>query len=528
MLATRVEDPEEIIDFTASRRLELEGLISRGTFEVVKRSSVPPELRVYKTKWVDTMKTRDDGSVLPKSRLVAQNFRDDGAADIDTRAPTITRMSQRMAVASAAMTPHQTAYIRDVSQAYIQSASQLSRPVYLEAPNEMHIGEDELLLARKPLYGVPESGLHWFLTYQGHHKNELDMKVSKADSCLLYRRTAVDGGKEETDGITILQVDDSFGHGSVSFLAREEIASKRFDCKPRLLFEVNTTARFNGSTLVRAAHGYSMHQRDKLDKIRRPETQKDLVSVRAALQYIAGCTRPDVASCVQLLSSAVASPTAQTYREMANIVNWIDGTRDLQLNFVALDMNTLRMVVFADASFANASSLASQIGFVVCLADDGGNANIVHYGSQRCKRVTRSVMAAELHALSYGFDQAFVAHHVAEEIFAKQIPLDAYIDSRTVFNTVTRCTGTLEKRLQIDASALRESHARGELRSLAWIPSHENVADAMTKGVPQENHALMQLMRSNRLCVHPQGWVRVNNSDTEKSVSVDQDAGGWN
>jgi hypothetical protein len=373
------------------------------------------------------MKTRNDGSTFQKSRLVAQNFRDDSAADIDTRVPTITRMSQRLAVASAAMMPLHTAYIRDISQAYLQSTSTLTRPVYLEAPPEMGLNEDELLLAKKPLYGVPESGLHWFLTYHGHHTDNLSMRVSKADTCFLYHRITDERGAEKTDGLTILQVDDSFGHGTEAFLDSEELASSRFDCKPRLLFNINTSARFNGTNVQRTMHGFTIHQRDKLDKIRRPETDKDLISVRAALQYIAGCTRPDIASCVQLLSSAVASPTRQTYNEMAQILNWLEKTDDLQLKFVPLDMQTIRMVVFTDASFANASNLASQLGFVVCLVDDGGNANIVHYGSQRCKRVTRSVMAAEFHALSYGFDQAFVTRHLAEEVFATRIPLDGYM-----------------------------------------------------------------------------------------------------
>ena len=144
----------------------------------------------------------------------------------------------------------------------------------------------------------------------------------------------------------------------------------------------------------------------------------------------------------------------------------------------------------------------------------------------RCKRVTRSVMATELHALSYGYDQAFVARHLAEEIFATKIPLDGYVDSRTIFNAVTTGTGTIEKRLQIDSFALREAHSRGELRNLAWIPSGENIADALTKGIPSESHALIELMRSNRLTVQPHGWVSMNNLNIEKPVSVDQNSDG--
>ena len=54
----------------------------------------------------------------------------------------------------------------------------------------------------------------------------------------------------------------------------------------------------------------------------------------------------------------------------------------------------------------------------------------------------------------------------------------------------------------------------------------ENIADALTKGIPSESHALIELMRSNRLTVQPHGWVSMNNLNIEKPVSVDQSSDG--
>ena len=85
--------------------------------------------------------------------------------------------------------------------------------------------------------------------------------------------------------------------------------------------------------------------------------------------------------------------------------------------------------------------------------------------------------------------------------------MDVYLDSRTVFNIIAKDGTTLEKRLQIDAHALRESYARGELRSIAWIPGTENVADGLTKGLIGSSHPLWKLIVSNKLCVAPLGWV---------------------
>ena len=112
------------------------------------------------------------------------------------------------------------------------------------------------------------------------------------------------------------------------------------------------------------------------------------------------------------------------------------------------------MVLFTDVSFANADKCKSQLGFVTCLVDCENRANIINYGSQRCRRVIGSVMAIGLLVLSYSIDQTFVARHIVEELFGREIKLHALIDSRTVFNTITDSGISLKKRLQIDAYAL--------------------------------------------------------------------------
>jgi hypothetical protein len=82
------------------------------------------------------------------------------------------------------------------------------------------------------------------------------MTSSKADPCLLFHRAPNSSGEEKTDFITVLQVDDSFEHGTKSFLESEEISSLRFDCNPRLIFNHNTSARFNVTTVKRTIQGY--------------------------------------------------------------------------------------------------------------------------------------------------------------------------------------------------------------------------------------------------------------------------------
>jgi len=180
---------------------------------------------------------------------------------------------------------------------------------------------------------------------------------------------------------------------------------------------------------------------------------------------------------------------------------------------VKLDRTSLRVVLFTDASFGNTSDLSSQTGFVIALVDGNDNANIIHYGSKKCRRVTRSVMAAEILALVTGFDHAFIVKHAILELLDISVPIDAFIDSRTTFNCVAKNASTIEKRLQIDVAALRESYTRKELNCLGWIPGSMNPADGLTKSkIPTTTHPLNTLMRTNKMTIQPHGWAESSHS----------------
>ncbi len=76
------------------------------------------------------------------------------------------------------------------------------------------------------------------------------------------------------------------------------------------------------------------------------------------------------------------------------------------IGFIKLDAETLQVRRYADASFANNADYTSQLSMVVVLSDAHGNACPIHYASWNSRRVTRSVLAAEVCALSACFDYA--------------------------------------------------------------------------------------------------------------------------
>jgi hypothetical protein len=152
------------------------------------------------------------------------------------------------------------------------------------------------------------------------------------------------------------------------------------------------------------------------------------------------------------------------------------------LKFVKLDINTLQLVVFTDASFANNKDLSSQIGYVIVLTDATSQANIVHWSSIKCKRVTRSVLASELYGMTHGFDIGTAIKSTVDRILQVNIPLILCTDSKSLYDCLVRLGTTQEKRLMIDVISLRQAYERRLITEIKWIDGEANPADAMTKG----------------------------------------------
>lgn len=72
----------------SSRREELQGLLKNGTFIHTKVIQLREGTRVLGSRFIKEVKRAEQG-FRKKSRLVAQNYSDDGATGIDTKDPTV-------------------------------------------------------------------------------------------------------------------------------------------------------------------------------------------------------------------------------------------------------------------------------------------------------------------------------------------------------------------------------------------------------------------------------------------------------
>ena len=245
--------------FAVSRQKEIDGLLNQGVFQIVHIDDIPPNERLFGSRFVDTVKYKD-GVPFEKSRLVVQAYHDSGKKQVLTQAPTIQRSSQRLILCLTASFPDRNLYIRDISQAYVQSKSYLNRRFYVKPPKELDLGNGNILRVLRPLYGVPEAGTHWFRTYHAHHINELKLLTSAYDPCLLYNK----------DAVVALQTDDTLFLGNLEYVATEETQLQKagYLAKPIEKLSVSKKLVFNGGTISKEHSTIRLTQEKHCTKIR--------------------------------------------------------------------------------------------------------------------------------------------------------------------------------------------------------------------------------------------------------------------
>lgn len=514
----------ETHQFKDSRKKEIMGLLEKGVFEIVDIEDIPQGTRIFNSRFVDEIKNSGTHKAFEKSRLVVQAYADQGKDLVLTQSPTIQRVSQRLILCITAIMQDENTklYLRDISQAYVQSTTTLNRSFYVNPPQELTtelgIPQSSILKVVKPLYGVPEAGNHWFKTYHAHHTQNLAMDQSSYDPCLLY--------SNQPFGIVGLQTDDTLFLADTIFAASEqdELGKAQFLAKDREFLTTSTPIKFNGGMVNLLEDGSVILTQErqcqnlstvKLKDVasttsargatRKALTPKDqYVAQRARGAYIASMCQPE-ASFDLSFAAQVSNPGENDAKLLNKRLQWQMDNATRGLKFVKLDIKTLRLLVFTDASFANNVDFSSQIGFIIAIADATSKANIIHWTSIKCKRVTRSVLASELYAMAHGFDIGAAIKSTVEKLLDIDLPLIICIDSKSLYDCLVRLGTTQEKRLMIDVMCLRQSYERREIAEVKWINGDSNPADSMTKN--KATTALQQLIDTNHIELDAIGWV---------------------
>ena len=182
--------------------------------------------------------------------------------------------------------------------------------------------------------------------------------------------------------------------------------------------------------------------------------------------------------------------------------------------------------------------LKSQSGQVFVLAgneaDDANfQGNLIHWRSQRIKRVCRSTFAAETLSAIDAVDQGiFIRDMLSGWLNLSQkneygrhcIPLQVFSDCNSLCETLEMVEpSATEKRLKLDLISLKENLDSKTIDTFTWLDTRIQVADGLTKHMDVTN-----MMRYFR-----EGWYPYWHDDTndkqysnEKYTSAQQELRG--
>lgn len=485
--------------FDEARQKEIHGLIERGVFKLILKEEVPPKANILGTRMILAIKNKNTDQELFKARLVVQGHRDKDKHKLVHPTTTLRHSSIRMLTTIAAMFGFRL-WSQDVTQAYLQSASNLMRDIYVKPSKEFCLDQKYMLKLLKPLYGLSDAGDYWDSTITQHLQQDLQMSRTALDICLFFKHI---NGK--LAGLSGYYVDDNISTGTEKFEKLTRETEKRFDSKPRTYnsfkfagIEIETTP--NGTILL--------HQKSYIPRIKPlPEdaTFYDYRSMRQRLMWLTH-TRPDITCGVNKSTQVTKESFSQSSIILLNtIIRQVHKYPTRGILQQKLNPDSLILRIYTDGSFADNDDQTTQLGYLVLLCDNSSRCNILHYSSSKSGRVVRSTLGGETLAFANGLDFGLAVKHDLDNILNKNIPVRLFTDCKSLFDVITKNTVTTEKRLMVDIQAIREAYAKFDIHDVAWIKSEYNPADSLTK--IKENQVLNRIMDEG-IIEHPVSqWI---------------------
>lgn len=477
---------------------EVDGLMKRKAFKIVKRKDIPKGANVIPLKLVLALKSDIDNAIRNKARWTAGGHRDRRKNFLVHSSQSVQPWSSRLLLGLAEMLEF-SLWLEDVIQAYLQTEDPLGRDIFItDVPPEFNLQPDEALKMEKPVYGLTESGDLWHATLDRHHRKDLKMKPLASDPALFIEHT---NGK--LTGLSALYVDDLLRAGTRAFRLKCGATNKKFDTteKSSIPFEFTgfNIERLNDGKLAISQNGYLR----KLEELPDDADFGAFRSMRMKLAWLAN-SRPDVlfeiATLAQVTDAMFNADKRDCIKRLNRAIRYAVTFR-IPLAIPKLDPNSLKIIGYSDASFANNHDLSTQLGYIILMVDGHGNSVPLVFKSYKSRRITRSAMAGEVIAFADMSDAAVTINKELSRILGKPIPLQLLTDSKCLFDVISKGSKTSEKRLMLDIAVAREQFRVADVSDIGLVRSEDNLADGLTKSMQQA--ALRDCVASGTIRTNP-------------------------
>jgi hypothetical protein len=191
-------------------------------------------------------------------------------------------------------------------------------------------------------------------------------------------------------GISAILVDEILMTDNKHFAKAEELMHSKYDMEQTQTVPNGSQIKFGGVQIGRDPDGTLRlsHQAyiENLSNIK-ADLHNDIASVRTArgkVSWIATWTRPDAAFAMggpsQITSENINSEATKSSNDLNDNLK---KTVKRNLIFCKLDVKSLHVVFYSDASFADNLDLSSQIGGIILLKDKHGYVHVLLWFSKK-------------------------------------------------------------------------------------------------------------------------------------------------
>lgn len=478
---------------------EFDALIENGTWKYVDRPTGAP---ILQGKWVFKVKLNPDGTIEKhKARFVVCGNRQpaDTFDEYHISSPVVSYPSIRMFLGIAAARGMRLRQF-DVSNAYLNGQIPQGTHIYMEQPYGYELkGKQATKVCQliKGLYGMKQGGALWnddlVTTLLTHGWKRLN-----GDPCLFAKHDK-DG---KTQALLFVYVDDI----GVAYLSpkilnetRQMLQSKykitEVEEEPRWILGMNLQNDVASGTLTLSQWSYVdrlLEQYQMTDckpkrtpfpsktKLQRhegvPVKQPEYRALIGTFLFLAGCTRPDIASAVSQLSRHVGNPSEEHWGCAKHLLRYLNGTRTLGL--VYRKNETIDVDVYCDASYAESFDCKSITGVVTRL-----NGTAINWCSKHQSLVADSSSGAELIATAEAIRRIRWEKQILESLGVEfKDPIKVYEDNQAILHTLKSqpSVSSRTKHYNVRYFVAREAMQNGEIE-LIYCPTEDMIADGLTK-----------------------------------------------
>jgi Reverse transcriptase (RNA-dependent DNA polymerase) len=440
-----------------------------------------------------------------RARLVAQgNYQIEGVNVFDTFAPVARLTSIRTVLALAAHLDWEIHQV-DVRSVYLYGELTPDEVIYLKPPPGMSVCKpDEILLLRKAIYGLKQSGRRWYQVL----KNILlllGLKRCNVDAAVFYRH-----GPAGTL-ILLAHVDDLTIAASNIKLIKEFKSGIKSHVEITDLGEIHWLLGIEvrrdreARTISLCQHSYidSIISRFNFDDIKpvstpsdpnvnlsKEDAPKSVMEVGrmkgkpyreavGSLMYAATSTCPDIAYATGQVARYMDKPGMKHWEAVCRVYAYLKGTRDLRL--VLGGAVNKDVVGYTDADGMSHDDRHAISGYAYMI--DGG---AVSWSSKRQEIVSTSTTEAEYVAATHAAKEGIWLRAFISEVF-KPInePMTLYSDSQTAIKLANNPDqfNARTKHIDIRFHFIRCVIEEGKV-ALVYCPTNDMIADTLTKGLP--------------------------------------------